>query len=95
MINVCKDCIYNNDGFCNKTYRDDLDEVIECTDKIKEFELSFYYDEPSKQYRVVAFLNENGEILKQKEISQEQVVQMLKREKETTKDNIVDNINEF
>lgn len=95
MIKICKDCVYNNDGFCDKTYRDDLDEVIECDERIKDFNLSFYYDEPSKQYRVVAFLNEDGEILKQKEISQKQIIQMLKREKKITKDNIIDNINEF
>lgn len=96
MINFCKDCIYNNDDdFCDKTYRDDLNEVIKCDYRIKNFKLSFYYDEISKQYKVVAFLNENGEILTQKEIPQEQIIRMLKREKETTKNNIIENTDEF
>lgn len=95
MINICKDCIYNNDGFCDKTYRDDLDEVFKCDEKIKEFALSFYYDEPSGEYRVVAYLEESGDILKQTEISQKQIIKMLKREKESKLQHIISQIKEL
>lgn len=92
MIKVCKDCIYNNDGFCDKTYRDDLDEVIDCDKKVKEFELSFYYDEPSGEYRVIAFYPNDGEILKQTEIPSKQIIQMLKREKDSKLQHIISQI---
>lgn len=95
-MNKCDNCIFNIDGFCKINCRYDLDEITECDDKIPLFDLAFYYDEERETYRCVAYLsNSNNEIIKGCNISQNDVMEMINREKKhlDLNDSIIDKIN--
>ena len=95
-MNKCDNCIFNFGGLCEKTYRDDLDEIIECDDRIPLFDLAFYYDKERETYRCVAYLtNENNEIIRGYDIPQSDVIEMINREKKhlVLNESIIDKIN--
>ena len=88
MIKPCRSCIFNFKGFCEKTYMDDLDEVLECNSRIPKFDLAFYYDENTGDYRCIAYLpNEGNEIIRSTKISHDTILKMLDREDKHLKSN--------
>lgn len=97
-MNKCNDCIFNLNGYCKRNYRDDLDEITECDDRIPLFDLAFYYDEGRQTYRCVAYLtNENNEIIRGCDIPQSDIIEMINREKKhlDLNESIIDEINKL